>query len=49
MKQVGFKGILPRTVQLAKRHRDIHFQSLDPCLAPISVIITTLTSRSYEF
>jgi hypothetical protein len=48
-KQVGFKGILPRTVQLAKRHRDIHFQNLDPCLAPISVIITTLTSRSYEF
>lgn len=48
-KQVGFKGILPRTVQLAKRHRDIHFQNLDPCLAPISVIITTLASRSYEF
>jgi Second Messenger Oligonucleotide or Dinucleotide Synthetase domain len=48
-KQVGFKGILPRTVQLAKRHRDIHFQNFDPCLAPISVIITTLTSRSYEF
>jgi hypothetical protein len=48
-RQVGFKGILPRTVQLAKRHRDIHFQNFDPCLAPISVIITTLTSRSYEF
>ncbi|MBN8990650.1 MAG: nucleotidyltransferase [Rhizobiales bacterium] len=47
--QVGFKGILPRTVQLAKRHRDIHFLELDPCLAPISVIITTLASRSYEF
>jgi hypothetical protein len=47
--QVGFKGILPRTIQLAKRHRDIHFQDLDPCLAPISVIITTLASKSYEF
>jgi hypothetical protein len=47
--QIGFKGILPRTVQLAKRHRDIHFEDLDPCLVPISVIITTLASRSYEF
>jgi hypothetical protein len=47
--QVGFKGILPRTVQLSKRHRDIHFQELDPSLAPISVIITTLASRAYEF
>jgi|SRR5450631_614787 hypothetical protein len=47
--QVGFKGILPRTVQLSKRHRDIHFQDIDPCLAPISVIVTTLASKSYEF
>ena len=47
--QVGFKGILPRTVQLSKRHRDIHFQQLDPSLAPISIIITTLASRAYEF
>ena len=47
-KQVGFKGILPRTVQLAKRHRDIHFENLDPRIAPISVIITTLASRAYE-
>jgi hypothetical protein len=47
--QVGFKGILPRTVQLSKRHRDIHFQDLDPSLAPISVIITTLASRAYEY
>jgi hypothetical protein len=46
--EIGLKGILPRTVQLAKRHRDIHFQDLDPSLAPISVIITTLASRSYE-
>lgn len=47
--QVSFKGILPRTVQLAKRHRDIHFHDLDPSLAPISVIITTLASRAYEY
>jgi hypothetical protein len=47
--QVGFKGILPRTVQLSKRHRDIHFLELDSSLAPISVIITTLASRAYEY
>jgi hypothetical protein len=32
-----------------ERHRDISFQDLDTSLAPISVIITSLTSRSYEF
>jgi hypothetical protein len=45
---VGFKGILRRCVQIAKRHRDVHFIDEDPCLAPLSVILTTLTSRSYE-
>jgi hypothetical protein len=45
----GFKGILRRTVQIEKRHRDVHFIDSDPCLAPLSVIITTLTSRAYEF
>ena len=45
---VGFKGVLPRSVQVAKRHRDIYFQDHDPSIAPISVIITTLASRSYE-
>ena len=44
----GFKGILRRTVQIAKRHRDIMFVD-DPDLAPLSVIITTLASRSYEW
>ncbi|MEQ1869718.1 MAG: nucleotidyltransferase [Vicinamibacterales bacterium] len=44
----GPKGILRRTVQILKRHRDHHFAELDSCLAPISVIITTLASRSYE-
>lgn len=44
----GFKGILRRTVQIAKRHRDIMFIDT-PDLAPLSVIITTLASRSYEW
>jgi Second Messenger Oligonucleotide or Dinucleotide Synthetase domain len=44
----GFKGILRRTVQIAKRHRDIMFAD-DPDAAPLSVIITTLASRSYEW
>jgi len=43
------KGILRRTVQIAKRHRDQYFLNLDADLAPISVIITTLASRSYEY
>ena len=45
---MGFKGILRRSVQVAKRHRDVYFADHDPCLAPLSVIITTLASRSYE-
>ncbi len=44
----GFKGILRRTVQIAKRHRDIMFVD-DHDVAPLSVIITTLCSRSYEW
>jgi hypothetical protein len=44
----GLKGILRRTVQIAKRHRDIMFID-DPDVAPLSVIITTLASRSYEW
>jgi len=44
----GFKSILRRIVQIAKRHRDIMFID-DPDLAPLSVIITTLASRSYEW
>jgi Second Messenger Oligonucleotide or Dinucleotide Synthetase domain len=44
----GFKGILRRTVQIAKRHRDIMFVD-EPDIAPLSVIITTLASRSYEW
>lgn len=45
----GLKGILRRSVQIAKRHRDVYFEQLDPALAPISVIITTLAARSYEY
>ena len=45
----GFKCILQRIVQIAKRHRDVHFEHLPLGLAPISVILTTLLSQSYEF
>jgi hypothetical protein len=44
----GFKGILRRSVQISKRHRDIMFID-DPDIAPLSVIITALASRSYEW
>jgi hypothetical protein len=42
------KGILRRVVQLAKAHRDRYFETRDPSLAPISVIITTLAAHSYK-
>lgn len=45
----GLKGMLRRTIQVGKRHRDVYFADLDPCLAPISVVITTLAARSYEY
>jgi hypothetical protein len=45
--RMGLKGILRRTVQLGKRHRDIHFEKFDPDLRPISVVITTLAAKSY--
>jgi hypothetical protein len=47
--QTGRKGILRLTVQLCKRHRDIFYAASDGALAPISIIITTLASRSYEW
>jgi hypothetical protein len=43
------KGILRRIVQIAKRHRDVHFIDDDEGLAPLSIIITTLASRAYEY
>jgi hypothetical protein len=45
----GSKGILRRVVQILKRHRDVHFVDADPAMAPISIVITTLASRSYEY
>ncbi|MEE4211268.1 MAG: nucleotidyltransferase [Parvularcula sp.] len=44
----GFKGILRRIVQIAKRHRDVYFQRRPSERPPISVILTTLLARSYE-
>jgi hypothetical protein len=43
------RGMLRRIVQIAKRHRDIYFERFDSGLAPISIIVTTLASRSYEW
>ena len=38
---------LQRAVQVAKRHRDVHFRS-SPELRPPSVLITTLIAMAYE-
>ena len=38
---------LQRGVQLMKRHRDIMFEEDDDC--PISIIISTLAARAYEY
>jgi hypothetical protein len=46
--RMRIKGMLRRTVQLCKRHRDIYFGA-QPELAPLSIIITTLAARSYEW
>lgn len=43
------KGILRRTVQLLKRHRDIHFASIEADVAPISILLTTLAAQAYEY
>lgn len=43
------KGILRRTVQLLKRHRDHYFLAVDEEVAPISVVITTLAMQSYSY
>ena len=47
--RMGLKGVLRRAVQLAKRHRDLHFAEVDGSLCPISVIITTLAANSYAY
>lgn len=46
----ALKGVLRRIVQLAKRHRDLYFSERGAQdVAPISVILTTLASWSYEW
>lgn len=42
-------GVLRRTVQLSKRHRDLSFRGKATNIAPISIIITTLLARSYAY
>ena len=42
------KGVLKRSVQLCKRHRDVRFAEADASLAPISIIITTLLGWAYQ-
>lgn len=46
--KAAFKGVLRRTVQILKRHRDVAFEKRDGSLAPLSVIITQLAAQSYE-
>jgi hypothetical protein len=46
--QTRIKGLLRRAVQLCKRHRDVYFTDR-PEIAPLSIIITTLAARSYEW
>lgn len=47
--QSAAKGILRRTVQLEKRHRDLDFLTGDPDMAPLSIILTTLSAQAYEW
>ncbi|MBX5154153.1 nucleotidyltransferase [Rhizobium lentis] len=49
--QVRFKGLLQRVVQILKRHRDVFVSvnEVDQSLSPISVLVTTLASQSYEY
>lgn len=49
--QVHFKGLLQRVVQILKRHRDVFIavNDIDISLSPISVLVTTLASQSYEY
>jgi hypothetical protein len=47
--QARMDGYLRRTVQLAKRSRDIYFKDQDRRIWPISIILTTLAARSYEW
>ena len=46
--QGRFKGVLRRSVQIIKRHRDMHAQDKDSDLKPISIILTTLAAKAYK-
>ncbi|WP_323591852.1 nucleotidyltransferase domain-containing protein [Aliarcobacter butzleri] len=46
-----YKGLLRRTIQLLKRHRDFYFNERNPFyndFKPISIVITTLATKSYR-
>jgi hypothetical protein len=47
--EMKLKGLLRRTVQISKRHRDLEFIDDTDGLAPLSIIITTLASQVNEF
>ncbi|MDZ7662525.1 nucleotidyltransferase [Thiohalophilus sp.] len=49
--QQQLKGVLRRSVQLMKRHRDVYFSNkpdAEKACSPISVIITTLATHAYQ-
>lgn len=41
------KTTLQQSVQALKRHRDLYFETIDPDLAPASIIPTTLAGRAF--
>ena len=45
---VAEKEILHLVVQLSKRWRDIYYANVDPKLAPISIVLTTLAAETYR-
>ena len=45
---VAQKEVLLLIVQLTKRWRDLYFAEMDPELAPISVVLTTLAAGTYR-
>lgn len=47
--QSRFKGVLKRAVQIFKHHRDLYFQDKDSKIKPISIIVTTLAAKAYEY
>jgi hypothetical protein len=47
-KAVAEKEVLHLIVQLAKRWRDLFYQNVDPKLAPISIVLTTLAATTYR-